>query len=218
MRKPLYGLLGAFLALWCAFSPVHARATDPEGMVRETTDQVLNALKGEARKGTQDAATAERLVYDEILPLIHFPTFAKLVLGKHWQTATPEQRTRFTREFQNMLIRTYAKYMLGYAETRVNYLSTRNEGGKYTFVNTQLIPGQGKTPLQVSYRFKKFGEDWKAIDVTVDGLSMAKNFRTSFTEEVNQGGLDALISRLTKANASSEIIENPATKPVLRNP
>jgi phospholipid transport system substrate-binding protein len=40
------------------------------------------------------------------------------------------------------------------------------------------------------------GGDWKVYDVTVGGISIASNFRTQFSAEIAQNGLDALIKRL----------------------
>lgn len=194
-------ILGAVSIIAILFWSFALAAQTPEQIVRSTTEEVLSALKKEKEKGRNDPGAAERVVSEKILPVIDFKTFAKLTLGMHWRKATPEQRERFSQEFQSMLIRTYARYMLDYTDTKVNYLPTRTEE-KYTFVKTELVPGQGKTPLHVTYRFKQFGDAWKAIDVTVDGLSMAKNFRTSFVDEVNQTSLDALIERLSKTNSS----------------
>ena len=201
MSRTMNTLMALLLGAWCGLAIAGPNTEGPEKLVRQTTEEVLSVLKEENRKGRKDPALAEKLVNEKMLPLIDFQTFSKLTLGTHWQTATPDQRTRFTREFQSMLIRRYAKDMLDYADAKVKYLPSREEE-KYVFVNTELIPGQGKNPLHVSFRFKRMDEAWKAIDVTVDGLSMAKNFRTSFTEEVNQTGLDALIQRLASGNVA----------------
>jgi len=172
---------------------------EPEQLIRSTTEEVLGTMQERKRSGQRDDSASERLVKEKILPIIEFESFAKLTLGRHWRDATPEQRRRFTGEFESMLVRTYAKYLWDYADTRVSYLPTRQDG-KYVFVSQELAPGQGKTPLRVEYRFKNFNGDWRAIDVEVDGLSLVKNFRTSFVDEVNQAGLDALITRLATAN------------------
>lgn len=198
MKKRLVAFL--VLAYGLLVGTVMAEATThPDQLIRSTTEEVLSIMQERKQGGERDDKASEQLVREKILPLIEFNTFAKLTLGKHWRTATPEQRKQFSKEFQSMLIRTYAKYLWDYAETEVKYQPTREEA-KYIFVNQELIPGKGKTPLRVEYRFKRFQGDWKVIDVEVDGLSLVKNFRTSFIDEVNQTGIDALISRLAASN------------------
>jgi phospholipid transport system substrate-binding protein len=39
-------------------------------------------------------------------------------------------------------------------------------------------------------------EGWKAWDITIEGISYVKNFRTDFGSEIEQRGLDAVIARL----------------------
>ena len=41
---------------------------------------------------------------------------------------------------------------------------------------------------------------WKAFDLVVDGLSMVKNFRSSFGREITETSLDALIQRIKNTN------------------
>jgi phospholipid transport system substrate-binding protein len=194
--------VGTLFGIWCSFAAAAIDTSVPERMVRETIERVLTILKEETLDDAQDSRLGHKLVTDQILPLLDFPAFAKLTLGTHWRTATPEQRIRFTRESQSMLIRTYSKYLVTYADTRVSFLPTRLSD-KYVFVNTELVTATGKAPMRVSYRFKQSGGAWKAIDVAVNGLSMAKIFRTSFTDEINTTSLEALIRRLSVTNDPS---------------
>ncbi|HEX2243642.1 MAG TPA: ABC transporter substrate-binding protein, partial [Gammaproteobacteria bacterium] len=50
----------------------------------------------------------------------------------------------------------------------------------------------------VNYSFRFTDGQWKAYDMTIDGLSLVKNFRTSFDNEIERNGLDALIERLER--------------------
>jgi len=45
-----------------------------------------------------------------------------------------------------------------------------------------------------------YGHEWKVFDLAVDGLSLVKNFRTSFSQEIRETSLDALIERLASTN------------------
>ncbi|MBM4202057.1 MAG: ABC transporter substrate-binding protein, partial [Gammaproteobacteria bacterium] len=43
--------------------------------------------------------------------------------------------------------------------------------------------------------------DWKVYDVLIEGISLLQNYRTSFTNQIGEGGsLDELIADLTKRN------------------
>ena len=75
------------------------------------------------------------------------------------------------------------------------------EQGKYYTVQSELDIGSGNPPLQVAYIFRKNKQqEWKVFDLAVDGLSLVKNFRTSFSQEIKETSLDALIERLANTN------------------
>ena len=44
---------------------------------------------------------------------------------------------------------------------------------------------------------------WKAYDISVDGVSLVVNYRSSFAQEIQQGGVDQLIKTLQAKNSSA---------------
>jgi phospholipid transport system substrate-binding protein len=64
-------------------------------------------------------------------------------------------------------------------------------------VRTEVKRSTGdKVPVNFSLR--KTPEGWKAWDVVIEGISYVKSFRTDFASEIQQKGLDDVISRLEK--------------------
>ena len=47
------------------------------------------------------------------------------------------------------------------------------------------------------------GTDWKVFDVAVDGVSLVRNYRSSFRSELARNGIDGLIASLEARNASA---------------
>lgn len=176
----------------------------PEQIVAETSAQVLEALDRGKAHFEEDPAQVGVLIDEIVIPILDLTSMCKLILGRHWKEAHERQRASFIKEFKGMLIRTYAKSLVGYDHAKVRVLpSSGTQGSKYHTVQTELDIGSGKTPLQMAYVFRSNKEDeWKVLDLKVDGLSLAKNFRTSFDQEINETSLDALILRLSNANAS----------------
>lgn len=176
----------------------------PEQIVEETSAYVLKTLNDENERLREDPALINQLINDTVIPIIDLDSMGKLILGKYWKRASAEQRTSFVVEFKDMLIRTYAKSLVDYGHAKVNVLPARDqEERKYYTVKTELSVGSGKAPLQVAYIFRKNKQtEWKVFDLAVDGLSLVKNFRTSFNQEIRETSLDALIARLVNTNNS----------------
>ena len=61
----------------------------------------------------------------------------------------------------------------------------------------------GSHPAQVAYAMHGSGTDWKVFDVAVDGVSIVKNYRSSFRSELARNGIDGLIASLQAKNAAT---------------
>ena len=57
------------------------------------------------------------------------------------------------------------------------------------------------TPVPVNYTMRATPQGWKAWDITIEGISYVKNYRTDFGAEIDQKGIDAVIQRLEAQNA-----------------
>ena len=89
-------LLAAFL-ISGIFTPAVALLAaptikQPEQIVRETSEEIVRIINTEGEALRQDPAKRNRLVHEVLLPVIDFNAFARLTLGRHWRTATAEQR------------------------------------------------------------------------------------------------------------------------------
>jgi phospholipid transport system substrate-binding protein len=193
-----------FTALVISTGWVIANERTPEQIIDQTSSEVLKIINDNNEQVRNDPEYVNKIIDEKILPFVDVKAMGKLILGKYWKTATETQRTDFVREFQDMLVRTYSKSIADYGDAKVIVLPVQGEqSSKLHRVKTELDLGSGE-PLQVDWMFRKVDGNWKAFDLIVGGLSMVKNFRTSFSQEISETSLDALISRLASTNAEPE--------------
>ena len=176
----------------------------PEQIIQETSTQVLAVLNEEYEQLSNDPELIRELVDTTLVPVVDLDSMGKLILGKHWKLAGEEQRVAFVLGFKDMLIRIFGKTLLDYGKAKLTVLPNQpGQQGKYRIVQTELDIGDGQPPLQVAYVFRKNKQnEWKVFDFSVDGLSLVKNFRTSFSQEIQETSLQALIDRLETADES----------------
>ena len=63
----------------------------------------------------------------------------------------------------------------------------------------------GTSAIEVTYALLKNAEEqWKIYDMTIDGISLVKNYRVSYGDAVAQKGLDMLIVEMTAKNSQPE--------------
>ena len=200
-----YGVVVCVLLLLLTVRVYAADSRTPEQIIEETSTKVLKVLNEERERLRADPTLINDLIKETVVPILDLVSMGKLILGRYWKQASEEQRSGFVLEFKDMLIRIYAKAMLDFGHARVKVLPDHDkQKGKYHTVQTELDIGSGKTPLQVAYVFRNNKQnEWKVFDLSVDGLSLVKNFRTSFNQEIKETSLDALIMRLANSNRGS---------------
>lgn len=194
MKRLLISLIAA-----CAFSAnlAQAQPTAPDVLVKNVSQQILSGLKARQDELTADPDKLYAFVDELVLPHFDFTYMSQLVLGKYWRKASADQRAQFTREFRNLLVKTYSNSLTEYEGQIVEYLPFRmpSDPDEGATVKVEIIPKAGPS-IPMDYALHQIDGVWKIYDVSVDGLSLVTNYRRSFGREVDEKGLDALIASL----------------------
>lgn len=198
-----FGVLPLALGLYGGTVSAEETLAPPQKVIQSTANQLQVSLQKPEYKA--DFKKATTLVDQIINPHIDFERVSVLVLGQHWRTATPEQKTKFKKEFRMLLVRTYTTAFTEYSDWKIRYLPLETDGSdkKRTTVKTEILQSGGQ-PVAVNYRMINSGADWKVFDVLIEGISLLQNYRTSFASEIEQtGSLDKLIAHLEQRNATA---------------
>lgn len=198
----VFTFIGALIMMLSITTPVTARTAEvnvAEKRVLTVTTNIVNLLDKNKAVYAKNKNALNSMIRREIFPLIDFNAMSKLTLGKHWRTASPQQRQRFVNAFRGMLVNSYASTMLKYTGSTIragNSAAKRKPG--YVLVRTTVTP-RGASAISANYSLRKVGNDWKAYNVEIGGINLITNFRTNFTREVSAKGLNALIARLEQS-------------------
>ena len=184
------------LVLCLSLPLVGQAAMGPQELVKATTDQTLARLQRERAVLQQNPDGIYDLVQEIITPHFDFIRISAWVLGKYWRTASKEQKIRFVKAFRTLLVQTYGVVLLDYTDQELRYLPLRDDpaSGDVT-VRTEVIQPNGEA-VSINYRLYLKNGEWKVYDISVEGVSLVTNFRTSYATEIKQSGLDTLIQRL----------------------
>jgi phospholipid transport system substrate-binding protein len=153
---------------------------------------------------TKDFAQVTQFVNGVIDPHTDFDKIAPLVLGKHWRTATPEEKERFKQEFQTLLVRAYSRAFVVYNNWTITFMPLESSNdAKKAYVKTKVLqPDQ--QPISVDYRMILSKGEWKVYDIIIDGVSLVTNYRATFNDEIqNKGSISTVIDWLAKKNAEA---------------
>ncbi len=200
LSKAIYFL--AFLS----FSTISLAEIGPDELVKKTADEVLEIVKNdkEIQAGNQQKIFA--LAEAKILPNFDFDRVSRLVLGRNWANATPEQQAEFQKEFRSLLLRTYASALSKYRDQTIQYLPFRSQpGATKASVKTQILQPGGQ-PIGIDYTLEKGPNGWKVYDIVIESVSLVTSYRSQFNDEIRQsGGMDGLIKKLAEKNKQAGV-------------
>jgi len=185
-------------------APTAVDTSGPSQLIESSANMLLSGIDSRREEFRKDPTGLYKLVSETLLPHFDTPYAAQLVLGTHWRNASAEQRKRFVEAFYNSLLYTYGDAMVDFTANRLKVLPTKvADADARATVRTEITRSNGQK-VAVNYSLRKVDGAWKAWDVVIDGISYVKSYREDYGAEVQQKGLDAVISRLEAKAAAAK--------------
>jgi phospholipid transport system substrate-binding protein len=191
----------AAMAAACAFAADAPSQEAPDELVKRVTQDVMDTARTDKEIKAGNRRRILQVVEQKILPHVDLERAVSLAVGRHWREATPQQRERLTDEFRTMLVRTYAGALSLVGDQKLVYKPLRADPDDTEVeVRFEVRQLRGREPVQVSYRLYKAQDGWKVYDVNVLGVWLVETYKSSFSAEIAQGGIDGLIRTLSERN------------------
>ncbi|MHB9087014.1 MAG: MlaC/ttg2D family ABC transporter substrate-binding protein [Thiobacillus sp.] len=199
----LRSFLLPLLALLLGFNAPVALAADipPDVLARTTTQEVITILKQDKDLQRGDLTRVHQLVEAKILPNFDFNRMTQLALGRHWSRANAKQKQELVTEFRNLLVRTYSSSLTAFTDQTIDFKPFAMKPADTDVTVRSEIRQPGGQPIPINYSFYKTAFGWKVYDVTIDGVSLITNYRSSFASTIRQSGIDGLIKTLAAQSA-----------------
>jgi len=192
-----------FLLSITAWAQPAGTPKDPVVVMQAAIEKVLAQLKTNEALYQENPEQLRALVAESALPYLATTRMAQLSLAKHWRSASAQQREVYLREFQRYLIRTYTKTLYLYRNTQPEMLGRDNKVGNSSESKTTLkmrVNNERGEQVILFLRLELHQQEWKIVDVNVEGISLVVTARGVFDEEINRTGLDAFLQHLTEQN------------------
>lgn len=189
-----------------AAAPAAGQAiANPSDVVKATAEGMLHDLDANRAAYRKDPMKVAELVDKYLKPNFDIDTSARAVLGVHWRSATPDQRTRFVNAFYHSLLTNYGAALAEFTSDKLKIFPTSvDPGADRATVRTEVKTDSGDR-VSVNYVMRKTPTGWKAVDVNIDGISYVKSYHDDFDAQIDQQGMDAVIARLEKGEKPGEI-------------
>ncbi|PYD87111.1 hypothetical protein DNF23_40445 [Pseudomonas syringae pv. pisi] len=212
--KPFMHLVAA--AATVAFSTVLvaapvAAAEAPDALVKRISNEVIDSVKADKDIQAGNRSKIMGLVNEKILPYVDAEKMTQQAAGRHWRSATPEQKQKLTKEFRDLLVYTYAGALSTIKNETVEFKPMRGSPTDSDVeVRSQVNVARGE-PITLNYRLSNEKGSWKIYDVNVLGAWLVQTYTSTFNSEIGKSGIDGLIKRLADRNA--QLASKPLAAP-----
>ena len=164
---------------------------DPQVEVEKMVNSVLEVLQNPDLDKDQKKA----LVSGRVQKFLHVESMSARALGNNWREATPEQRQQFSDLFLKVLEGTYLNRIDDYSAGKVKYLMQRVKDDK-AIVDTIIVSNELEIP--VNYLLIYRDGSWQVFDLVIEGVSLIRNYHSSYGEIIRRDGYDGLLALMQK--------------------
>ncbi|MEZ4224187.1 MAG: ABC transporter substrate-binding protein [Polyangiaceae bacterium] len=169
-------------------APVASAGDSPEGFIKDRQAKLAGLLKAKASDSKIEAVFDEMLDYD---------TLGKESLGKHWDDRSAEERREFQTVLKRLVRNAYRKNLKKTLDYDVSY---KGEGKARagTLVRTVATSRANKReePVAIDYLIHKVDGKWRVYDITTEGSSLTRNYRSQFNRVIKKKGFAELMRRM----------------------
>ncbi|MGE5548791.1 MAG: phospholipid-binding protein MlaC [Solirubrobacterales bacterium] len=201
-RRKLFSVAAAALAVVVAGGSAHAdNAQEARAFIQKLADTAMTTVAAK-NIGDDERNQRFRTLFVDNFDL---PEIGKLVLGRYWRVATPQQQQEFLALFEDIQVLTWAKRFKDYSGETLDILSVTPDGEVNVSVDS-LIRRSRQEPIAVTWLVRRTGAGYRVLDIKVEGASMALTHRSEYTSVIQASGgqVDGLLAAMKKKIAQMQ--------------
>lgn len=127
------------------------------------------------------------------------PLIGRWVLGRYWAAATDREKEEYIALFEDLIVATYVDRFDQYSGESLSVTRTVMEPGKDAVVFTEIVrPSGSGAPVRVDWRVHHGEDEYRIVDVYIEGMSMGQTQRSEFASVIrrNGGSIEGLLKVL----------------------
>ncbi len=159
-------------------------------------NKVLDVLRDPALKAEAAKKQKEERVWSIIGQAFDFAELSKRTLSRNWKKLNPKQQKEFTSLFARLLGNIYMDRVMKFNNEKVVFTKERMLSEKRAAVQSKIVSQDREIPL--NYKMILKNGQWKVYDVTIEGVSLTKNYRSQFKKILRKNSPEKMLQILRK--------------------
>jgi phospholipid transport system substrate-binding protein len=200
----------SIVILACLFPvlfPLHVRGseTGPLDQVRDILNQVMAIQTDPKTAGSAHREERKKAIKTVILKNFDMDRMAEDALGDYWQKLANYQKAEFAAVFRDLFQDSYTRLVLDFLkQERIGYSPEEPKDGEALVKTVILRPNEN---IPVGYLLERMNGRWLVHDVIIDGVSIIRKYRSSFTRVIMKTSYSVLLEKMRLQQKA--IHENP---------
>jgi phospholipid transport system substrate-binding protein len=182
------------LAMASFARPALADCQGARDFVRGAGDRAVAVLNATGASDKDRLAGMTKLLFE----VADVPLIARLVLGRHWRSASDAQRTAYLAAFRayaiDSLAYRFANLGGGVSFAVLDRCTVVDE--RDTLLASEATVPDRPQPVRIDWRVRETDGRYILVDVALEGVSLVVTNRSEFDSVVSRQGLDALIAQI----------------------
>jgi len=179
--------------------PTNSSEINPQTFIDSNAQSMVLVIANNQDLFESDPDLFKKKIKDIFEPMVDFRRVSASVMGKeNYLKSSTEQRSEFIEVFKNSLLDTYASTLAQWGDQKiVTNFTNQTTFEKIEDVNQDLLTESNSYPI--TYKVRKSGENWKIINIIVNGVNLGLTFRNQFRAlaEEFDGDIDKVILNWT---------------------
>jgi phospholipid transport system substrate-binding protein len=191
-RKILVAFWTGFLILTLQIITVGAET--PGSRVRSMLEDVMAVQTNPQFQG-QEFRNQRRTAIKKIIGQnFYFEVMAQRALSQHWAKLNEAERAEFMALFQDLFQESYSKLVLDFLKREKILYPQEELRQDHALIKTTVVRVNEEIP--VDYSLTLVQGQWLVDDVTIDGVSIVRNYQRSFTRVIQQESYRSLLQKM----------------------
>ena len=181
-----------------------ARASEPMEQIKGTVESILALMRDEALSDPLRKEERRGLIMAQVDERFNFEEMSKRTLAKAWKVRSNEEKELFVKLFSELLKNNYIARIESYSDEIITYDNELIDQNKKTRAKVYTSIQKNGKEVPVNYVLMNKEADWFVYDVSIEGVSLVRNYRSEFARILNKEKFAGLVDRMQEKNAENK--------------
>ena len=185
--------LTVFILALFELSPVIAKEASPRNTVEILLNSITNLKTGKPL--TPEEVKENDILSYRALALLNIREISRKALGKYWKKRSLTEQKVFIDLLSQMFIKeAFPNSGEFFSALKLIYGPPAINESKARVPLTVVHEREGE--INIDFHLQKFGDQWQAVDVDLDEISMRNNMRSQFYKVMSKNNYRELVRRI----------------------